>query len=237
MAKNVKFTLFQYIVILFLFFFNIFTIRGQSEVNPFINEESIRKLKSGYLLVRLESFEKKIQHYELAKDRASCDENCRKKIQDKVNEIQKDRDHFNIEFIHAFKKRFDFCPVKFYYDKDHTSFSDSGFSNIILLDDSLNTLNTVWTAVDSFLILKKDHTPQSENEGWLFQTKEGTTLDSGFPFISSNNAKTLMNYFSMSNHIKKNCDHLVRKMNKELHKYYFKTERKRMEAKFLSEEE
>lgn len=237
MAKNVKFTLFQYIAILFLFFFNIFSAGGQSDINPFINEESIRKLKSGYVLVRLESFEKKIQHYELAMSQSSCNEKCRERIQDKIDEILKNRDHFNIEFIKAFNKRFDFCKVLFYYDKDHTRLADNGFSTLVLVDDSLNTFETNWTAVDSFLIFKKGHTPQSENEGWLFQTKDGSTLDSGFPYISSNDAKTLMTYFSSSNHIKKNCDHMVRKINKELHKYYYKTERKRMEGVRVFNEE
>lgn len=237
MAKNVKFTLFQYIAILFLFFFNIIYAGAQPASNPFLYEESIRLLKKGYLLVRIESFDKKVQHYERVKNQDSCNDKCQEKIQKNINDILKERDNFNIEYIKAFKKLFNFCPVSFYYDKDHTMFVEKEFSILKIVDEQLNTKEINCSSKDSFLILKKDHTPQSENEGWLFQTKDGITLGAGFPYVNSNNAKTLMNYFSSKNHLKKNCEHMVRKLNKELHKYYLKTEQKRLEAQHSIEEE
>ncbi len=231
MAKNDKFLYFWHTLPVLLFFFNIWPLAAQEAQNPFLEEEAIRKLKSGTLLVRLESLEKKLQFLERSMEHAECDASCKKKIQEDIEEVRLARNQFNKEFITAFRTYFSFCKVYFYYDNQHSVLLQKRFADFSFIGDSLNELPPTTVSKDSILILKKDLTPDAENEGWLFQTTDGFTMKSKFPFITENNAKTLINRLASSDYLKKNCRYMVKKLNKDLFKFYWKTEEKRLEGR------
>ncbi len=231
MAKNDKFLRIWHTLPILLFFFNIWSLRAQEAQNPFLEEEAIRKLKSGIILVRLESMDKKLQFLERSMENKECNESCKKKIQKDIEEVRLARDQFNKTFIWAFRTYFSFSKVLFYYDNQHSTLQQKRFTQFQFTGDSLELLPPATVHKDSLLILKKDITPDSENEGWLFQTSEGFTLKSKFPFITENNAKTLINRLASSDYLKKNCRYMVKKLNKDLFKFYWKTEEKRLEGR------
>jgi hypothetical protein len=202
-------------------------IQAQQTSDAIINAQSIKQLRKGYLLVRLESKENKINFLEQQMKHKDCDEKCKTKKEEELKDIRQTRDSFNIEFIKALKSNFRFSRVFFYYDKDHQKLADAQYKGNLFLDEHLNytTINSI--NIDSMLILKKGLTPNSENTGWLFQTKEGHTLTKGFPYISENKFKTLLNEISSSDHLQRNCEYIANTLNEKLYKYYLKTEKKR----------
>lgn len=230
MAKNAKLGYSGYICTLLLYFFNTLCLAAQTISDQLINDPAIRKMKSGYILVRLESFDKKIQYIKQSLASEKCDEDCKQKKRKEISEIEGARDLFNKTFINAFRTYFKFSQISFYYDKDHQLLKQNKFTGPLFLNDSLLTTTGGPFPLDSLLILAKDKTPESEAEGWLFQDANGHPLRKGFPFITQNNLKTLVNYFSSSDHLKKNCAHMVKKLNKDLFNYYHKAEMNRMEG-------
>ncbi|MBK9722785.1 MAG: hypothetical protein IPO78_14400 [Saprospiraceae bacterium] len=206
-----------------------FQLQAQVAQNKMINETPIRILKSGVLLVRLESMENKIQHLIKASLQEDCKSKCKEKIEKQILQLTLDRDAFNTEFIKAFKNNFKFCPVFFYYDKDQIALAQTNYSRIYFLDSTQNNKFVANIPKDSLLILKKDETPNSSNEGWLFQTADGVLLQNGFPYITVNNFKTLMNRLASTDHQKKNCIYLVKKLNKNLHQYLYESDVRKME--------
>ena len=158
-----------------------------------------------------------------------CKSKCKEKIEKQILQLTLDRDAFNTEFIKAFKNNFKFCPVFFYYDKDQIALAQTNYSRIYFLDSTQNNKFLANIPKDSLLILKKDETPNSSNEGWLFQTADGVLLQNGFPYITVNNFKTLMNRLASTDHQKKNCIYLVKKLNKNLHQYLYESDVRKME--------
>lgn len=177
---------------IFLFFLNIFgaiALQGQSTADPFINARSLEALKKGQLLVRLESHENKLTAFQKSRDREDCDASCKDRLDRQMADIKSHRDSFNHHFMQAFKTRFRFCPVLFYYDKDHKSLKAADFNGPYFLD-AFGQIKTVTSLHrDSLLILKKSVTPGSEVEGWMFETAAGQTLEQDFPYIMENNFK------------------------------------------------
>lgn len=196
-------------------------LQAQDSLNFFINQSYIEKLHKGTLLVRLESKEKKIGFLNSAIMAKDCNQNCKEKIHHQIDEIVLERDRFNLQFIKSFKFHFSFCPVYFYYDKDHPDLVKDSFKGNFYLDENLKQIRIDTLQKDSLFIFKKDITPYSENEGWLIQTADGYTLKNGFPFISENNFRTIWNRIISSNHLNKNCDYMVMKLNKNLFEYLY----------------
>jgi hypothetical protein len=180
---------------------------------------SIAKLHKGNLLVRLESKENKIRFFENEMTLKDCNDKCKQELSMQIEDVKTERDKFNLQFMESFQNYFTFCPVYFYYDKDHQDLLNSKFKGNLYLDRNLNytTINSI--NKDSILILKKDLSPYSENEAWLFQTSEGITLKDGFPYVIENDYKTIFNWLSSKDHVKLNCDYMVRKLNKKLNNY------------------
>ncbi len=217
----------------------LFSIGVQAQVasKPFLLENSIELLKNGSLLVRLPSEEKKISFFENQKQLKDCDQKCQKKMEKEILEISTFRDTFNTLFIKSFNRYFKFCPVYFYYDKDHDILKNSNYQESLYLDENLNYKSILKIQKDSLLILKKDRTPNSENEGWLFQTTDGKKLPDNFPYITQNNFTTLLNRISYKNHVKENCKYMVKKLNKQLYSYLAEVGEKKENAKKAYEEE
>ncbi len=195
------------------------SLQAQDAPDYFINEISIEKLYKGNLLVRLESKEKKIQFLNTARNANNCNQKCKQKLQDQVDEIIQTRDRFNLQFMKSFEIYFSFCPIYFYYDKDHQNLVNAKFIGNFFLDKKLQTIRIDTFQKDSIFILKKDITPNSENEGWLIQTSDGYTLKNGFPFVSENNFTTIWHRITSSDHLIKNCDYMVTELNKKLYEY------------------
>jgi hypothetical protein len=237
MAKNANLAYSGYICMLLLYFFNTLLLSAQHIYDPLANQYAIRKMKSANVLVRLESFEKKLQYIKHFIDSEKCDSICKQKKNKEIEETLKSRDRFNRTFIESFRKHYQFSNVYFYYDKDHHILRQHKFEGEFYLDDSLKNISAGPFSMDSLFILGKGITPESEAEGWMFQNAEGTPMQKGFPFIIQNNAKTLITYFSSSDHVKKNCIHMVKKLNKDLFRFYHKAELKRMEGERAWREE
>jgi hypothetical protein len=199
-------------------------LQAQEVSDLFLNESSKELLHKGKLLVRLESKDKKIQFLTKEMNTHDCNTKCRKRLEDQINDIIHTRDTFNVQFMESFKNYFKFCPVYFYYDKNHQELIDAQFKGNYFLDEKLNTINITTINKDSILILKHDLTPESENEGWLFQTTDGITLRNGFPFINEHNSVTLLNSIVNKDHQKLNCDYLIKRLNRELYAYSVKRE-------------
>ncbi len=239
-AKNAKKRQSGYMPRYIFYFINILfsiCLQAQSSGDLFDANQAILSLKSGHLLVRLEARENKINFLQKELNHTSCNEKCKEKIQSQLNNLLSDRDTFNKQLIRSFKLYFKFCPVFFYYDKDHQALLDSDWKGPYFLDGNLSALALPSIQTDSFLILKKDITPNSENEGWLFQTAQGKTFRNNFPYISENNFTTMMNRISYSNHIKQNCNYMVKKLNKKLFSYLHQVVEKQMDARRTFEEE
>lgn len=199
----------------------LFCIQLQAQQAPdyFINETSIENLYKGNLMVRLESKDKKIRFINEAMNSSECDQKCKNKLQLKIDELIKERDRFNLQFMKSFEIYFSFCPVYFYYDIDHQELVKSNFNGNFFLDKKLQHFKIDTFHQDSNFILKKDITPNSENEGWLIQTSNGYTLKNGFPFVSENNFKTIWNWITSTDHVAKNCDYMVKELNKKLYEF------------------
>lgn len=224
----------------YFYFINILFSIGvlaQGGSKTFLHENSIQLLSNGSLLVRLPSEEKKISFFENQKKIKDCDSKCQKKMDEEILEITSQRDTFNSLFIKSFKRYFKFCPVYFYYDKDHDVLQNADYVLSLYLDENLNYKSIPFIHKDSLLILKKDRTPNSENEGWLFQTMDGKTLHNDFPYITQNNFTTLMNRLSYKNHVKENCKYMVKKLNKQLYSYLAEVNEKKEDARKAFEEE
>ncbi len=212
-------------------------LQAQSSGELFDHDQAIINLRKTHLLVRLESKDHKIKFLQKELEKKNCDEKCRSSIEEQIQDIIASRDTFNIQFIRSFKQYFKFCPVYFYYDKDHEQLLQSEFNGSHFLDATLAYISVRSKSKDSILILKKDITPNSENEGWLFQTVDGKTFRHGFPFISQNNFTTMMNRIAYSNHIMQNCNYMVKKLNKKLFSYLHDVKAKQMDARNSFEEE
>lgn len=230
MAKNANLVYSGYIWMLLLYFFNTLWLSAQNIQDPLANQMAIRNMKTSSVLVRLESFDKKLQYIKQSIQSEKCNEACKAKKNKEIEEILKSRDQFNRAFIEAFRKYYQFSKVYFYYDKDHHELRQNKFEGTLFIDDSLQYCSGGPFPTDSVYILGKGKTPESEAEGWIFQYPDGIAMQKGFPFITQNNAKTLITYFSSSDHLKKNCNYIVKKLNKDLFSYYHKTEMKRMEG-------
>lgn len=194
-------------------------LQAQNSKEIIFHETALQNLRKGNLLVRLESKENKIQHLKKELENKDCTAKCSLRIEKQIEDIIQDRNAFNSQFINSFQTFFTFCPVYFYYDKDHQKLENDQFKGNYYLDEKLNIISVSSINEDSILILKKDNTTNSENEGWLFQTAKGMTLKNGFPYIDENNITTLFNRLSSSDHLRQNCNYRVKKLNSSL--YFF----------------
>lgn len=219
-----------YKLLLISYFFNILTAYCQDPALKIQQSQAIRQLKKGSLLVRLESKDKKMKFLRQIMEQSKCDADCQADKQRELDEVLRTSNDFNLAFIQAFHNHFKFCRVHFYYDKDHAALKSSAWSAPLFLDDSLRYITKEISTNQSTYVLYKDVTPESEAEGWMIQDLNGESLGKGFPFVIQNNAKTLMTYFSSSDHLRKNCNYLVKKLNKDLQKYYLNAELKSMEG-------
>ncbi len=233
MAKNAILMRRAAMLLGILGFFNTSTLMSQIAVERISGGMAIRKLHSGTLLVRLESHEKKIALLEKLAESADCDEKCRTRRKQEADEISAGRDRFNRAFMKAFSGHYHFSRVYFYYDRDHRALQSQGFGGRYFLDDSLRFMDAGPFSADSILLLVRDKTPGSAAEGWLLKQPDNQPLPPDFPYLTINNYKTLVNYFSDSDHVNKNCKYLVRKLNKTLVRYYSEAERRRQEATLL----
>lgn len=233
MAKNAILMRRAAMLLWFLGFFNTFALHAQDAVERLAGDMAIRTLHSGVLLVRLESHDKKSALLEQLAESSDCDEKCRIRRKREADEIRAGRDRFNRAFMKAFSGHYHFSRVYFYYDRDHRALQSQGFGGRYFLDDSLRFMDAGPFSADSIVLLVLDKTPASAAEGWLLKQPDNQPLPPDFPYLTINNYKTLVNYFSDSDHVNKNCKYLVRKLNKTLVRYYSEAERRRQEATLL----
>lgn len=118
---------------LFLFFISGFGIAQNAEKKKtsFRKElhastkEQIHQLKNGVLLVRLKTRSNAIT--ELRKMGAHA----------KADLVEKKQAEFNLNIVAAFRKKFNFCPVYFFYSDYSDTIKAKHFDKVIFLNDSL----------------------------------------------------------------------------------------------------
>lgn len=234
-AKNVKNRETDYMKWGFYYLINILglvSICAQDKGMIHRDGSSILQLKNSTLLVCLESNQNKLLHYEKAANASDCNAKCKQKIAETISEIKLGRDQFNKAFIKSFKNYYRFNPYVFCYDKDLAVLKKSRFQGNYFLNDSLILESQQKINPDSLFILIKTTSPNGGSEVWMFQTSDGLLLEHGFPFINENNFKSNLTRISSSDHIQKNVKNWLRRLNKDLFKFYNKIQMKNAEAAF-----
>lgn len=89
------------------------------------SKNQIKQLKGNVLLVRLKTSENTINAYRKAGEI------------DKADQVKQDQEIENKQIIRAFKEKFDFCPVRFFYCTNSNQVKHKQFKNIFLNDDLL----------------------------------------------------------------------------------------------------
>lgn len=139
----------KYILLIILFFI---AIEGQTQEAPVqkkrisirrhfknLSVQQIKDLKNGVLLVRLHTKNSTI---------SALRKNGNDKQADKIELKQFET---NQEIIIAFRERFEFCPVYFFYSDYSINVMEREFGNVTFLNDSLEPDSTIKFKTHNFL--------------------------------------------------------------------------------------
>ena len=174
------------------------------------SNENIKTLKNNALLIRLRAYKRQIEL-------ANKTNNINLK-----NEIIKRRDANNREIMKAFQKRFNFCPVYFFYNSDTKKILKRNF-NSVFLDSNLQKDTSIHFSLNKFFIgeiseasTDTSYSTDFSNYGIHIRDENLNIIPKPFPnFISG--------YFAFS---KKDYQDMVRLLNKKLTLYFLRSKRK-----------
>jgi len=191
--------------------------------------QQINQLHEGSLLIRLKHRKKSI---------AALRSIGKAKAADKIEDRQR---RLNKAIIHAFKERFDFCPVYFFFSDHSQSVMEQQFEQVEFLNPNLSPDKTITIGDNGFLLgeygtIEQDTTRyfngyyyvQSENGLERRKRYNTSGTNSGFGALNIKNdqfiqlARPFPYYVRTfdSFPIKRKPEKVVKKMNRKLHRFY-----------------
>ena len=164
-----------------------------------IAKERLNNLKSGMLLVRLQTSEKQINALE------------EKGMTYEAQQIRQEQYEENKEAILAFQKVFDYCPVYFFYaDKSEAIRQKELDGNIF--DAQLEVLTNTSDLPKYFLTAEFAETPNLKIDGLVIMDEQMLPLEAPFPYYQREH--TLLGLISLSK------GKMVDELNTRMHDLY-----------------
>jgi hypothetical protein len=147
-----------------------------------LRDSLVQDFKSGTLIIRLKSYENKLNSIEELLQNSNTSTSYRKRLTEKRDLIIANRDRFNQDLVATFSKNYHFTEIRFLYDRDVKRFQAGELDGVFLGPD-LTPLSEVKPVVGSYYFFGEGFTQMSGNsrEGLLVMDKNGDQLPSWFP--------------------------------------------------------
>jgi len=204
------------------------TIFAQTEVE--VPEKSypataIRELKDGILIVRLTSEFKKLKELNRILEEGDISASTRARLPHQIQKITEERDAENSSWITHFKNEYTFSDVYFAYDtlRKEALLGNDG-RNCFLNQDFEIDLSLSLDG-KNFLMLYEETLPESEAEAVVFRDASFQHLSKPFPYYVKTTGFMLVFNSIFKNSIAedRNIRRVVRKLNKNMEKFYEKS--------------
>lgn len=166
------------ITTIFLCFFGP-TVHAQKQQ---LRDSLVQDFRSGTLIIRLKSYENKLNSIEELLQNSNTSTSYRKRLTEKRDLIIANRDRFNQDLVTAFSKNYTFTKVRFMFDRDVKRFQSGALDGVFLGPD-LTPLSEVKPIIGSYYFFGEGFTqvPGNSREGLLVMDKNGDQLPSWFP--------------------------------------------------------
>ncbi len=212
-----------YCKVLWILGFNIFLIfstRCQDSTLVPSSFIASGELVRGDLLIMLQSHRNKLDA--LNEEFKKGDVAYKKKVQNLIAEITKDRDSFNLSFMNAMKEHYSFSKVYFFYDHDFYELQKSNFIGGRFLSTELKKGFTRPYSSRPFYILKLSRTQTQSLEAYVLYDRYDRVVPKPFPStIRINNLTTWRNHIIFPDQaLKKDADYFAKKLQKTYRKIY-----------------
>ena len=163
-----------------------------------LRDSLVQDFRSGTLILRLKSYENKLNSIEAIIQKSSTSPSYRKRLTEKRDLIIANRDRFNQDLVANFSKDYHFTAVRFLFDRDVKRFQGGELDGVFLGPD-LMPLSAVKPIVGSYYFFGEGFTQVSGNgrEGLLVMDKNGDQLPSWFPSYlrAKSNGKSFLAMF------------------------------------------
>jgi len=160
--------------------------------------DNIQTLKNGALFVRLKTSELKIN---ALKNKGMVKE---------AEEIRIAQEKTNASIRNAFKNKFNFCPVYFFYSNNSNAIKEGNYRGLIFTAD-LQT-DSVFTG-SNYLIGEFDESETTQLNSFIIKNKNYDQLRSPFPYLIKRNQ---MGVNTQSD------EEMIMQLNKKLFEFYKK---------------
>lgn len=147
-----------------------------------LRDSLVQDFRSGTLIIRLKSYENKLNSIEALLQKSNTSTSYRKRLTEKRDLIIANRDRFNQDLVATFSKNYHFTEIRFLYDRDVKRFQAGALDGVFLGPD-LKPLSEVKPIVGSYYFFGEGFTqmPGNSREGLLVMDKNGDQLPSWFP--------------------------------------------------------
>ena len=146
-------------------------------------EMAIKNLKAGVLLVRLPSERRKLEELDrrIASDR--LDAKSRERLKGLKEEVIKDRDKTNQEFVSAFSSKYNFSEIFFFYDTSSVAIKN-GAQDGVFLDKEMNLVPSISLKSRPFLVLRSGSLKENTTglEALVVMNEQFEDLTRPFPY-------------------------------------------------------
>ena len=207
--------MFGFITTLFICFSTTDAIAQKKQLRDSLVED----FRSGTLIIRLKSHEKKLSAIGSEIDRADTSPGYRKRLTEQRDLIIANRDRFNRDLVTTFGEKYTFSEVRFMYDKEAERLRN-GDQDAIFVGTDLQPLEKTNPLVGSFYFYGEAFTevPGNSRAGLLVMDKNLDQLPSWFPsfFRAKKNVKTFFSTFGGDGYNYLEADKLVAKLSKRL---------------------
>lgn len=189
-----------------------------------INRESIKSLKEGTLIVRLPSYQAKVDALKDILSSTGPNHPNRKRIEKQLEQTLADRKEFNRNMIQAFREAYDFSKVLFMLDTATASLK-SGQVQGIFLDPGLGIDPGIRMEDPPFFILRFGSTSDMTTDGveaMVVMNSQFEDMDKPFPYYQRLHdfAAVMGSIFPVEDQKQKDALRIVGKLNKKLKEYY-----------------
>ncbi len=199
-------------------FISLFTTEMNAQKRIFRNS-LVQDFRSGTLIIRLKTYENKLNSIESTIDRADTSPNSRNRLTEKRDLIITNRDRYNQDLVSAFNKLYTFSEVRFMFDKDIKRFQAGDLAGVFLGPDLL-PLTEIEPIRGSYYFLGEGNTqiPGNSREGLLVMDKNGDQLPSWFPSYlrAKSNGKSFFAMFGGDRYPYMPAEKVVKKFMKKL---------------------
>ena len=172
---------------------------------------AITNLHDGYLIVRFPTYQAKIDTLKSMITRTS-DEGTRKRLQKSLDETIMERDTFFNQYTRAFKAKYNFSKVAYFFDKDARDLNTASYYNMDGERISVGDLSE-----NKIFYLYFERTEDSKIDAMVIYDRMQNKLRSPFP---NNFAQSGFNFLFIGISTHNYPSWRVDKMNKRLWKYF-----------------